>query len=199
MNDPYQVLGVSPDASDDEIKKAYRVLAKKYHPDVNTDKVFAEAKMTEINNAYDSIKQMRSGECNGTSPTYSSAQAKADDITEMRRADNYLRTGHVLEAQAVLSHIQNRTGRWYFLSAIVSYETNDLAMAQSYINTAVQMEPNNQTYRDVAGRIWQGGTYATWQYGPRPTRVIHPLSVFFRILFFIFLAQMVISCFYRLA
>ena len=64
MRDPYEVLGVSRDASDEEIKKAYRQLAKKYHPDVNPGDKGAEAKMKEVNAAYDAIK-------NGTAAGYS--------------------------------------------------------------------------------------------------------------------------------
>lgn len=52
MRDPYEVLGVSPGASDDEIKAAYRKLAKKYHPDLNGGSAEAEAKMKEVNEAY---------------------------------------------------------------------------------------------------------------------------------------------------
>lgn len=64
MRDPYEVLGVSRDASDDDIKKAYRKLAKQYHPDVNPGDKTAEEKMKEINAAYDAIK-------NGTANQYS--------------------------------------------------------------------------------------------------------------------------------
>ncbi len=54
--DPYKVLGVSPTASDEEITKAYRRLAKKYHPDVNQGDDEAARKMSEINAAYEQIK-----------------------------------------------------------------------------------------------------------------------------------------------
>ena len=56
ISDPYQVLGVSPDASDEEIKQAYRKLAKKYHPDLNPGDEAAAKKMQQINAAYDQLK-----------------------------------------------------------------------------------------------------------------------------------------------
>ena len=61
MKSPYEILGVSPGASDDEIKSAYRRLAKKYHPDANPGSEYAAEKMREINSAYDKICEMRSG------------------------------------------------------------------------------------------------------------------------------------------
>ena len=64
MKDPYSVLGVSQSASDDEIKKAYRELARKYHPDNyqnNPLADLAEEKMKEINEAYDAITKQRAG------------------------------------------------------------------------------------------------------------------------------------------
>ena len=57
--DPYKVLGLSPNASDDEVKQAYRRLAKKYHPDANPGDKVAEQKMKEINAAYDMIINKR--------------------------------------------------------------------------------------------------------------------------------------------
>lgn len=52
MDDPYKVLGVSPNASEEEIKKAFKSLAKKYHPDLNPGDKKAEEKFKEINEAY---------------------------------------------------------------------------------------------------------------------------------------------------
>lgn len=71
MQDPYRVLGVSPSATEDEIKKAYRALAKKYHPDVNNGSPEAEAKMKEVNEAYSQVIKMKR---DGTSATYGQSQ-----------------------------------------------------------------------------------------------------------------------------
>ena len=80
MTNPYEVLGVSPDASDEEIKKAYRELAKKYHPDNYANSPLAdvaEQKMKEVNEAYDEINRMRqkgkgTGSTAGSTGGYSS-------------------------------------------------------------------------------------------------------------------------------
>ena len=68
MTDPYKVLGISPSATDDEVKKAYRDLSRKYHPDTyvnNPLSNLAEEKFKEVQEAYQQIMDMRSGKNSG--------------------------------------------------------------------------------------------------------------------------------------
>ena len=73
MNDPYKVLGVSPNASDEEVKKAYREMAKKYHPDQYANTPLADLageKMKEVNEAYDTIVKQRKAGSSGQAGGY---------------------------------------------------------------------------------------------------------------------------------
>ena len=123
MQDPYRVLGVSPDATEDEIKKAYRNLAKKYHPDVNNGSAEAEARMKEVNEAYSTVMKMRregtsSGYQSGYQGTYSGYQGgysgyqssySGAGTQELNAARNYIRNGYYAEAMQVLSGISERS------------------------------------------------------------------------------------------
>ena len=129
---PYQVLGVSPNATDDEIKKAYRQLSKKYHPDANMNnpnKDAYEEKFKEVQQAYDMIMDMRQGNgqqyANPNDPWgfgdfYNQQQAEeSQDEKYMRAALNYIQNGyyreyqdtpasffHIAEHRIVSTHIQ---------------------------------------------------------------------------------------------
>lgn len=163
MNDPYQVLGVKPDASDEEIKRAYRELARKYHPDNyqnNPLSDLAEEKMKEINEAYDAILKQRSGGQSYTSGGSSSQgaynrQGSADPA--MAQVRTLIQNGNLNQAEQVLRACRNRTAEWYFLAGSIAYRRNYLDEALQNYRTAVNMEPNNMEYRQAYNMMQNSG------------------------------------------
>ena len=129
ITDPYSVLGVPSSASDDEVKKAYRELIRKYHPDSyvnNPLSDLAEEKFKEVQEAYDQImKQRENGGYSGGyagnysggySGGYSSGQSYSsgsEDDVKMQAACNYINARHYREALNVLSSMSNQNARWY--------------------------------------------------------------------------------------
>ncbi len=156
MRDPYEVLGVSKNATDEEIKTAYRNLARKYHPDNYVDNPLsdlASEKMKEINDAYDSIVAMRKGsQSSGGSYKGSSNPAYANIRTLI--ANNRLD-----EAQRELDAFgtNSRDAEWYFLSGSVQYKRGWHGQAYSSFSTAVNMEPNNPEYRAALNNLQRQG------------------------------------------
>jgi len=163
MNDPYQVLGVKPDASDDEIKKAYRDLARKYHPDNyqnNPLADLAEEKMKEVNEAYDAITKLRSGggggysSAGGYQSTYQQSQNSDPTFARVRTLIN---GNNLDQAEQLLRGINTRTAEWYFLAGSVAYRRGWLDEAKQNYQIAVNMEPNNMEYRQAFSMMQQGG------------------------------------------
>ena len=180
MSDPYKVLGVSPNASDDEIKKAYRTLAKKYHPDMNPGNKDAERKMNEINAAYDQIKNPQPettggfggfggfGHYTNYGGAYGAHSGASDEPTALRAAMNYIRTGHFGEALNALAGVPagERNARWYYLSAIANYGLGNKIVAMEHAQTAVRLEPNNPEYLSLLDELQRGGSfYRTYSQG----------------------------------
>ena len=130
MFDPYSVLGVSRDASDEEIKKAYRKLSRKYHPDANINnpnKAQAEEKFKEVQQAYEQImKEREYGSYYGNNGNYggfgSQTNSGYQDEEAVRRqaAANFIQSGHYREAMNVLSSLSQKNAQWYYLSSIAN-------------------------------------------------------------------------------
>ena len=177
MIDPYQVLGVSRSASDDEIKKAYRSLSRKYHPDANINnpnKDQAEEKFKQVQQAYDQImKEKQSGAAGaggyggaGSSSSYGGSSNNAgssaqDDNPKVRAAGNFISNGYYNEALKVLEEVPfaERRGRWYYYSAIANQKLGNTATAIEHIQRAVSLEPNNMQYRQFMQIIENGGSW----------------------------------------
>ena len=172
MRAPYSVRGVSPSASDQEIKKAYRELARKYHPDNYVDNPLAdlaEEKMKEVNEAYEAIQKQRSG--GGSSSggsSYSSGgyqygyqqqrqQSYGGGNPTYARVRELIRSGNIGAAERLLDEAPQRTGEWYFLRGSIAYSRGMLDEAMQNYNLAVQMEPGNMEYRQALAMMQRGG------------------------------------------
>ena len=178
MFDPYSVLGVSRDASDEEIKKAYRKLSRKYHPDANINnpnKAQAEEKFKEVQQAYEQIMKEKEY---GTSGNYNSyggfggfggqSRRTYQDEEAIRRqaAANYIQSQHFQEAMNVLSSLSQRNGQWYYLSAMANMGLGNNVNAMNDARTAVNMEPDNMQYRMLLQRMEGGGGWYQEQQNP---------------------------------
>ena len=173
IDDPYKVLGVSPDASDEEIKRAYRKLAKQYHPDLNPGDAEAAKKMQQVNAAYDQIKNpekyrtQNTGGYGGYSSydpfggfggyqqrTYSDPSGTD---SYQQAALNYIRFGRYQEALQALSNATERNANWYYLSALAHDGLGNQVTALEHIRRAVSMEPDNSLYLRTLEQIENGG------------------------------------------
>ena len=171
MKDPYQVLGVSPDATDEEIKDKYRTLVKKYHPDKFTDSDLAELaneKMKDINSAYDEIQKMRNNrsrdsKSGGFNPGSSS---NSEFYTRVRQLIN---ASSIFEAEQMLISTpqENRGAEWNYLYACVMVKKGYYADAQRYFDIACSLDPDNREYQNARemfrSRSEQYGSYRTYQ------------------------------------
>ena len=187
MFDPYSILGVSRDASDEEIKKAYRKLSRKYHPDANINnpnKDQAEEKFKEIQQAYDQIMKEREysssgnygyggntgyggfGGFGGYGGSQSNSGYQDEEAIRRQAASNYVQSGHYQEAMNVLSSLKERNAQWYYLSAVANMGLGNNVNAMNHIREAVRLEPDNMQYRMMLQRMEGGGSWYETQQGP---------------------------------
>ena len=177
MKDPYSILGVKYDASDDEVKEAYRNLVRKYHPDNYTDdnplKDLANEKMQEVNEAYDQIVKMREDEKNGTAKNadYTSSSYQSDPrYGEIRRLLNARRFS---EAERKLNMFSEYDcgAEWHYLKSVVLMHRGLVNDAMRELETACMMDPSNLEYQKAKQMFNnQARGYGSTYYGPADNR-----------------------------
>ncbi len=188
MTDPYEVLGVPRDASEDEITKAYRKLVKKYHPDLNPGDETAQRKMREINQAYDMIKK---GAGSGAGYQGQYAGGSGSSASPLDSAEAYIMSGMYEQALYILQNIQDHSARWHYLSAMAFSQAGYAVTALQHAQMAVRLEPSNAKYQALLQRLSIGQS----QYYQRRV-VVSPAGGFARLFIAIILARLC-CCFCR--
>lgn len=166
---PYDVLGVSSNASDDEIKRVYRDLTRKYHPDANVNNPLAdlaEEKFKEVQEAYDIIMRERANGGNsygnnygyGSSESYSygnqnSSYGYGTMDPKLQAAANYINSRRYREAINTLDQVQQRSAMWYYLSGCANAGIGNQILARDHAAQAVNMEPNNLQFRQLLNQL----------------------------------------------
>ena len=161
MNDPYKVLNVPYNATDEEIKQAYRKLAKKYHPDRYQNSPLAESaseKMKEINDAYDRITSERKTGKHSNSGSYGNYYTSQSDSTSSdiyREVRILINSERYDQAEALLDSILSidRDANWYYYKSVLAYRKGWLEEAYNYASTACHIDPNNVEYQAFYNRV----------------------------------------------
>ncbi len=186
IHDPYQVLGVSEQCSDQELKKAYRDLSKKYHPDANLSNPEAAAeRFKEVQEAYRQIvdARERGTSAYGGTNTQGNYQGYGDfgafgdffnewmryqqsanqERTELQAARNYINNGYFREAMTALEQVAEleREARWYYYAAIASRGLGNNVNAMNFAKRAYDAEPENRDYQMLLHQLQNGGTWYT--------------------------------------
>ena len=159
---PYEVLGVSRNASIDEIKKAYKELSRKYHPDSyvgNPLSSLAEEKFKQVQEAYDAIMKEKNGDYN-YADNYNNNGYSNSESGEMAEVYNLLGRRAYSQALSLLDSMPNRNAKWYYYSAIAQVGLGNNLRGMEYARMAVSMEPNNIEYQNLVNRLsFQGNRY----------------------------------------
>ena len=168
MNNPYKVLGVSEDASQEEIRTAYLKLVKKYHPDKYTDtdlKELANEKLVEINEAYEAVTKKNGSTQAAGSGAYSNYGYSGHGSTysgpgaaDFARARAFINQNNLQAAKQVLDTISVRNAEWYYLYGIIYLRQGWYDRANEYISRAYHQEPGNPEYANAYNTLRTTGS-----------------------------------------
>ncbi len=158
MKNPYEVLEIREGATEEEIKSAYKTLAKKYHPDryVNNPLAdLAEEKFKEVNEAYNYL--IKNG-ASGSNRNQNSSQGQYNysqnySSTEFVKVRQLIQMRNFYEAENILNQMGNQTAEWHYLKGVIAINKNWFTQGYSHIQTAVNMDPNNMEYRNTLNQL----------------------------------------------
>jgi DnaJ-class molecular chaperone len=151
MKDPYEVLGLQRGATKEEVKHAYRQLAKKYHPDMNVDNPLAdlaEEKFKEVQQAYDDIM-------NGSTSSYQSSNGYNNNNSNgsFSAVRQQVNVGRYQDAIRALNNISDRNAEWNFLMGICYVNLGSTGQGVQFVQRAVSMDPSNVEYQNFLNQI----------------------------------------------
>lgn len=154
--DPYKVLGVQPGATQEEISKAYKKLAKKYHPDLHPGDKNAEQKMREINDAYNILRSGKGTSSSSDYYDYGRTYSSGSEVFSAVR--QCLNMGRFYDALKLLDAINVRNGEWYYLASVAHFNLGNMSTAMNYCSKAVSLEPDNLEFRQFLNEIESYGS-----------------------------------------
>lgn len=170
MGNPYEILGVNENATDEEIKAAYKALVNKYHPDRHANNPLedlAEEKLRQVNMAYDEINDMRKGKTTNSYGNAGGYGGRRNTVSpEFAAVRRDIDANRLNEAAAKLQRVQTRTAEWIFLDGMISYRKGWYDDAISKIQQAVYMDPQNAEYNQALNGLQNAGQgYRNTAYG----------------------------------